>query len=202
MCSIFTMQPISRRSFLTWLAATLPAAAFVRRAHAAAIDDLAASPRTMRALGEAVLPSELGASGTTAAVNAFQQWIAGYREHAELLHGYGTSKLSYAGPSSAMRWAEQLDQLDAIAKKLDGRAFADLSLARRRGIVRTELLALKAERIPALARASHVALALLAHFYASPDATDHCYESKISRQTCRPLGTSSRKPLPLAGTRA
>src|SRR3954468_14478788 len=92
-----SVMPLSRRAFLGTLAAALPAAALVRRAHAAAVDDLAASPRTLHALGEAVLPSELGAPGIRAAVTDFQRWIAGYRENAELLHGYGTSALEKSG---------------------------------------------------------------------------------------------------------
>src|SRR4051812_42640201 len=73
-----SVMPLSRRAFLGTLAAAIPAAAFVRRAHAAAVDDLAASPRTLLALGEAVLPPELGTRGTRAAVSDFQRWIAGY----------------------------------------------------------------------------------------------------------------------------
>lgn len=196
------MSSLSRRAFLGWLAAVVPLAALVRRAHAAAIDDLAASPQAMQALGEAVLPSELGASGTTAAVLAFQRWISGYREHAELLHGYGTSKLESSGPTPATKWSGQLGQLDAIAMKAGGRRFADLPVARRREIVMAELAAIKADRIPTVGRAPHVALALLGHFYASAEATDQCYQSAIGKQTCRPLGASLRKPLPLAGSRS
>ena len=196
------MQPLSRRAFLAWLAATVPAAAVVRRAHAAAVDGLAADPRTLRALADVVLPSALGARGTSAAVSAFQHWIAGYRENAELLHGYGTSSLGFSGPTPATTWAAQLVDLDTKARKEGGRAFADLPVARRRGMVEAQLAAITAERIPALGRAPHVALALLAHFYASPEANDLCYESQIGRQTCRPLGASSRKPLPLAGSHA
>jgi hypothetical protein len=196
------MTHLSRRAFLGWMAATLPAAALVRRAHAAAIDDLAASPRTMQALGEAVLPSELGTAGTAAAVAAFQRWIAGYRDGAELLHGYGTSALEFAGPTPATRWMRQLDELDATARRANGRSFADLPADRRREIVRDELSALKANGIPAVGQAPHVALALLGHYYASPEATDRCYGAEIGRQRCRPLGASARKPLPLAGGRA
>ena len=196
------MTSLSRRAFLGWLAAAVPVATLVRRAHAAAIDDLAASPQAMQALGEAVLPSELGTSGTTAAVLAFQRWIAGYREHAELLHGYGTSKLESSGSTPATKWSAQLDQLDATAMKVGGRRFAELPVARRRELVSAELAAIKADRIPAVGRAPHVALALLAHFYATAEATDLCYESAIGKQTCRPLGASVRKPLPLAASRS
>ncbi|MEP6731847.1 MAG: hypothetical protein ABJE10_14465 [bacterium] len=184
------MPPLSRRAFLGWLAASVPAAAIVRRAHALAVDDIATSPRTMRALGEVLLPAELGKLAITREVDRFQQWIAGYREGAELLHGYGTSKLEYAGPTPATRWAAQIDQLRA-------KGFDQLPLDRRREMLQSDLLALKVDRIGSIGRAPHVAVALLAFFYASPAATDLCYEAKIGRQTCRPLAGSSRKPLPL-----
>ena len=195
------MPILSRRAFLGTLAAAVPAAALVRRAHAAAIDDLAASPRTLHALGEVVLPSELGASGIRAAVNDFQRWIAGYRENAELLHGYGTSALEKSGPTPATRWAAQLDALDATARKQGARSFAALPLERRREIVRAELGALKVDRMPAVGRAPHVAFALLAHWYDTPDAVNRCYAARIDRETCRPLAVSPRKPLPLAPVR-
>jgi hypothetical protein len=185
------MPLLSRRAFIGWLAASVPAATLVRRAHALAIDELADSPRTLHAVGEAVLPSELGSGGIAAYVERFQRWIAGYRESAELLHGYGTSKLEYAGPTPATRWAAQLAQLEA-------KAFATLPLERRREILRADLLALKIERLGTVGQAPHVAVALLAHFYASAEATDLCYEARIGKQSCRPLASSSRKPLPLA----
>jgi hypothetical protein len=122
------MPTVSRRAFLAALAAALPSAGLVRRAHALAVDHLAADPRTLRALGDVVLPSELGPARTTAAVAAFQRWIAGYRERAELLHGYGDSALSFAGPTPATRWAQQLDRLDADARSAHGAAFANLPL--------------------------------------------------------------------------
>ena len=196
------MSRLSRRAFLGALAAAVPAAALVRRAHAAAVDDLAASPRSLHALGEAVLPSELGRAGTLAAVAGFQRWIAGYRENVELVHGYGTSALERSGPTPATRWAAQLDALDRTARAQGARSFAALPLDLRREIVRRDLEALKADRIGAVGRAPHVALALLAHWYDTPDATDRCYQARIGKESCRPLAASARKPLPLAGVRA
>ena len=196
------MPTVSRRAFLAALAAAVPSAALVRRAHAVSVDHLAADPRTLRALGDVMLPTELGAARTAAAVAAFQRWIAGYREKAELLHGYGDSALSFAGPTPATRWAQQLDRLDADARSAHGKAFADLPLDVRRRTVTALLNDMKADRIPAVGRAPHVALALLAHWTASPEATDLCYRAQIGRQTCRPLGAQARKPLPLAPERA
>ncbi len=193
------MTRLSRRAFLGALAAAVPAAALVRRAHAAAVDDIAASPRTLHALGEAILPSELGRAGTVAAVVAFQRWIAGYRENVELLHGYGTSTLERSGPTPATRWATQLDALDRTARAEGARSFAALPLERRREIVRGELVSVKGDRLPSVGRAPHVALALLAHWYDTPDATDRCYDARIGKESCRPLAASTRRPLPLAG---
>lgn len=195
------MASLSRRAFLGTLAAALPLATFVRRAHTAAVDELAASPQTLRALGEAVLPAELGPAGTLAAVAAFQGWIAGYREGTELVHGYGTSALARSGPTPATRWASQLDALDRTARRMGSPSFAQLTRARRRAVVGTELKALKVDRMPPVGRAPHVALALLAHWYASSDATDRCYGARIGTLSCRPLSASLRKPLPLAGSR-
>ena len=192
------MQPLSRRAFFGWLAAAVPATALVRRAHAAAIDHLASGPRTLHALGDTVLPSELSASGTAAAVARFQQWMTGYREGVEVVHGYGTSQLGYTGPTPATKWSAQLDRLDTSAKSLHGRAFNDLTRAQRRALVERELAAMKPDRLPAVGRAQHVALALLAHFYGSPQAIDLCYGAHVGRQTCRPLATQGRRPLPLA----
>ena len=193
---------ITRRAFLGWLASTVPASALVRRAHALSVDALASSPRTLRALGDAVLPAELGSEATAAAVERFQRWIAGYRDNAELVHGYGTSVLERAGPTPATRWAAQLDQLEARAQRQHRHSFDALTLDQRRLMLRTELSTMNAERIGAVGNAPHVALALLAHYYASPEATDLCYEAAIGQQTCRPLAASSRKPLRLAPRRA
>ena len=195
------MSWLSRRAFLGSLAAAVPVATFVRRAHAAAILELTASSETLHALGAAILPSELGSAGIASAVNAFQYWISGYREHAELVHGYGTSALAYAGPTPATRWATQLDALDRAARHDGSRSFSTLPLERRRAMVRSQLSGLTITGMPAVGRAQHVAIALLSHWYGSSDATDRCYRAAIGTQQCRPLATSARVPLPLAGGR-
>jgi hypothetical protein len=193
------MPLLSRRAFAGTLAALLPTASLVRLAHAAAVEHLARDPRTLRALGAAILPSELGEAGIAAAVTAFDRWTTGYREGAELVHGYGTSTLERTGPTPATRWTAQLDALDAAARRAHARPFASLTVAQRRSLVQADLGAVKADRLPPIARAPHVALGLLAHFYGSAEATDLCYEARIMRQHCRPLAASTRAPLPLAG---
>src|SRR5258708_13290965 len=119
-----------------WLAGLIPAPAIVRRAHAASIPYLAAAPDTLNALGGAVLPSELGSALTAQVVAGFRRWIDGYRENAELNHGYGNSRLRFSGPTPATRWTKQLDDLDAGARAAHGGSFAALTVGQRRDICR------------------------------------------------------------------
>ena len=140
------MPLVSRRAFLGTLAAAIPAATFVRHAHAAAVRGLGTSTGALHALAESVLPSELGRAETARVVGDFQRWLAGYREGVELLHGYGTSRLERAGPTPATRWMTQLDALDAAARRRIGRhaSFASLGIAERRQLVQRALDDIKA----------------------------------------------------------
>lgn len=188
---------ISRRRFLASLAAAVPAAALARRAHAAAVAHVQSNPATLDALAEAVLPAQLGRAGIRRAAAAFRDWGAGYHENAEIVHGYGTSRLRATGPTPLTKWTSQLDALDAPAKSAHGRAFSQLTVAERADLVRQALHDERIDRMPAVAGASHVALALLAHFYGSSEAADLCYQAHIGRETCRPLAAQARKPLPM-----
>jgi hypothetical protein len=191
------MPTLSRRTFLASLAAAVPLAVVVRRAHAAAVVHLASEPATLDALAEAVLPSALGRAGIAKEVAAFREWGAGYREGAEVNHGYGTSRLRSLGPTPLTKWTTQLDELDARAQSKHQRNFRDLPVADRVALVRAVLEGQRMDRMPGIADASHVSLALLAHFYDSSAANDLCYEAKIGKATCRPLAASTGKPLPM-----
>jgi len=187
----------TRRGFLASLAATVPLAVIVRRAHAAAVEHAQADPATLDALAATVLPAKLGRAGITREAAAFRDWAARYRENAELVHGYGTSRLRATGPTPFTRWSAQLDQLDADAQRLYQRRFRELGGPEREQLVREALKAERVDRMPAVVDANHVALALLAHFYDSPGAADLCYEAQIGKQTCRPLAAQSSKPRPI-----
>lgn len=192
------MPTLSRRRFLASLAGALPVAIIVRRAHAAAVAHIAADPATLDALAEVVLPSAaLGKAGLTKEIAAFRKWGAEYREGAEVNHEYGSSRLRMLGPTPMTRWSTQLDDLDAAAKTKYQKAFHELSAGDRADLVRTALQGQRLDRMPGIADASHVALALLAHFYSSTEANDLCYEARIGKQTCRPLAQQARKPLPM-----
>lgn len=185
---------LGRRQFLGWMAGVLPAAAFVRRAHAAAIAELSAAPETLDALGLAILPAELGDAQIRRIVASFRRWLDNYKEAAELNHAYGSSRLSFAGPTPATRWMPQLDALEASAQKAHGRSFAAITVEQRRAIVREALAAERGAGMPAADRANHIAAALLGFFFTSSQATDLCYRVSIGRQTCRPLAKSPVKP--------
>ena len=194
---VMPMPALSRRRFLAALASTFPLAAIVRRAHAAAIAELESDPATLDALAEAVLPSTLGRAGARRAAAAFRAWGVGYREKAELVHGYGTSRLRASGPTPVTRWALQLDDLDARARTDHQQSFRELTIPERAAIVRAVLQGQRLDRMPSIVGAGHVAIALIAHFYESPAAQDLCYGAQIGRETCRPLAAQARKPLPL-----
>ncbi len=193
-----------RRRFVGLLAAlvTLPYAA---RAHARRVfrrgrshDDL--SQAMVRALGEALLPSELGRGRTEIASDAFWRWMNGYREGAELLHPYGSPRLSYARPSPIPGWTKDLQALDAAARAKHGAGFAAISASNRQALVREALQDFKGDQLPNVVSAPHIALGMLAHFYGSSEATDLCYRAEIGRNKCRPLAHNGRKPLPLASS--
>ena len=190
--------PASRRTVLGWLAALLPTTTGFRHTlpwlrSLERLDDA-----LLLALASAILPSEIGADGIRRAADSLQRWIAGYRPGAELNHGYGSARIRTSGADPSVRWALQLRSLDADARRVHGQGFAAASPEQRRALVRVQLAAERATSIPGdLAGAAHVALALLASFYRSPDATDLCYEAAIAPGACRPLQQVTQRPVPL-----
>lgn len=183
---------LSRRQFVAWISSAVPLALVARRADALAARWMTDDALILRAVSEAVLPTEIGRDGAARAAREFQQWVDDYRDNAEIVHGYGTSALSVAPPSPRAKWAAQL---------LAWRRFPEMSLDDRRAAVRAAVRAVKLERMPAVNDAPHVSIALLSHFYHSSAANDLCYQAQIGRELCRPLAAVSRKPLPLAGRR-
>lgn len=151
----------------------------------------------LAAVGEAVLPAELGADGVARAVGEFQRWMDGYRPGAEANHGYGTGRIEQLPADPRPQWRSQLAALDADASRT-GPSFSALPRERRQALVRAALQDEHGDALPNPLLARHVALALLAHFYDSPAATDLCYDVQIGRQQCRPLSAQRQQPVPLA----
>ena len=193
----------ARRSFLARVAgmlAALPlidrhAEQFARRSRSIATQPNATQ---LGALAAAVLPAELGPAGTSRAVADFQRWMDGYRPGAEINHGYGTGTIDRLDADPRPRWRAQLSALEADARRAGGRSFATLPVEHRQTIVRAALAGERGETLPSPLAARHVAVALMAHFYESPLATDLCYESEIGRQQCRPLAAQRQQPVAIA----
>ena len=159
----------------------------------------ALDPVLLRALGDAILPELLGDAGRLRAVGSFSTWLARYTPVAEEMHGYGDAEITYTPSDPAPGWNSQLAGLDLLARRKHRRGFARLGVPLRRDVVRTQLDRVSGARLPSnpLA-ASHVAIALLAHWAASSEATDLAYEARILKGNCRVLAETSRAPLPLA----
>jgi hypothetical protein len=161
-------------------------------------------PRTLNgpllaALGDAVLPDSLGAAGRARTVRSFTGWLAGYKPVSEEMHGYGNQEITYTVSDPAPGWNAQLEGIDTLARRKYRRGFVALDVATRRELVRSQLARQRGGGLPAnpLA-ATHVAIALLAHWAESSEATDLVYGVQIAKDNCRVLADSPRKPLPLA----
>jgi len=161
----------------------------------------ALDPLLLRALGDAILPEMLGEAGRTKAIAAFATWLARYTPVAEEMHGYGYAEITYTPSDPAPGWNAQLAGLDLLARRKHRRGFARLGVPLRRAVVETQLARSSVGRLPSNPLAApHVAVALLAHWAASSEATDLAYEARIMKGNCRLLSETSRAPLPLAST--
>jgi hypothetical protein len=150
----------------------------------------------IRALADVVLPGEIGAEGRDAVVKAFVDWHAGYRPGADADHGYGFTRLRRTGASPAARYAEQLDGLDAEARRR-GHSLADLPIDDRHSLVEAAIAAAGIERLPPRPDGRHVAVDLMGFYFNSGEANDHCYRARIGRDTCRGLEGSDERPATL-----
>ena len=204
-------SPEGRRSFLKVagaLAATAAAGCRLetRTPDAVAIntnDRLNGFDRTvLDAVGETVLPGELGEKGRDAAIGQFIAWSDGYDPVAEEMHGYGYSDIRYLPPDPAPAWRAQLSALDLLARKSRQKPFARLSIEARRELLGIAINGQGGERLPAPLDAQHIAIALLAHWASSPDAWDLALGAKVLPGTCRVLSDANAKPLPITGLRA
>lgn len=153
---------------------------------------------SLDALAECVLPAELGADGIRDAATRFVTWIDGYEPVAEEMHGYGYADIRYLPADPAPAWRAQLQALDTLARKTTRTAFAQLPIDRRRDVLAAALRGETGERLPSPLGARHVALALLAHWSASPDAWNRALGVQVTPLSCRTLDGATRKPLPVA----
>jgi len=154
-------------------------------------------PALLRLVGALALPSELGDRGREQAVQGFERWAYGYGPVPELNHGYGTSEIRYGPADPVPAWGAQLQALDLEAVKRTGAGFDTLTSDARAEILRRQL-GDEGPAVPDPLQARHVAVALLAWWLATPDATDRCYGVLISPQTCRGIANAPQEPEALA----
>lgn len=153
------------------------------------------------AVGEAVLPSELGEKRRDVAIGQFIAWADAYDPVAEEMHGYGYSDIRYLPPDPAPAWRAQLAALDVLARKSRHKPFARLAPDVRRELLGIATRGDVGERLPSPLEAKHIAIALLAHWASSPDAWDLALGAKVMPGTCRVLADANAKPLPILGLR-
>ncbi len=206
-----SITPNTRRAFLkvagVLAASTAAGCQFETRIPEAQVS--AAGDRTtgfdralLDAVAEIVLPSELGSKGRDVATGAFVAWADGYDPVAEEMHGYGYSDIRYLPPDPSPTWRSQLTALDLLAKKSRQKPFAQLEPSPRRELLDLALKGHGGDRLPAPLDATHIAIALLAHWASTPDAWDLAYGAKITPDSCRVLADATPRPLPIAGLRA
>lgn len=195
----------NRRTFLAQAAATIAAGGAVAgkpRPASAQAPPRALGVPMLAAIGDAVLPESLGAAGRARAVRAFSAWIAAYHPVTEEMHGYGNAEITYTPADPAPGWNAQLEGLDLLSRRKHRRGFAALDVPARRVLLKAQLAQLsrqRGDRLPSNPLvAPHVAIALLAHWADSSEATDLAYGVRIGKGECRVLADSPHKPLPLA----
>ena len=188
----------SRRTFLKQSAATVAAASLAGCAPSSPEGSDALVPATLRAVGEAILPEELGADGRERAVTAFELWAEGLEPVAEMAHPYLVPETVYTGPDPRPGWAAELRALEIESGKRFGTSFGEAGVPERRLLLEAHVRG-AGPGFGRPANAGHVAVALAAHFFASPVATDICYGRLIAKQQCRGLAGAGDEPAPLAG---
>jgi len=187
----------SRRGFLKQSVATVAAASVA----ACAPEDGRNPPTTpsplpsttLRAVAQAVLPAELGDDGQQRAVAAFERWSDGLEPVVELAHPYLVPETRYSGPDPRPGWTAQLQGLEKESRSRFGTGLPDLDIHTRRTLL-TRAVEETGSGLGAPANANHVAIALMAHFFASPLATDLCYRRTIAKQQCRGLDGATAEP--------
>jgi hypothetical protein len=153
---------------------------------------------TLEALGRVVLPATaLGDAGITPAIDDFLAWLDAFEPVTELDHPYYSSDINYGPPDPAPLWGAQLEALDIEARRRFDTDFSALEEGRRRFVLLRQLPQHVPAELPFAANAPHVAIGLLAWFYATPEANDLALEAKVGRESCRGLETGPDEPAPL-----
>jgi len=152
----------------------------------------------LEAVGRMVLPrSALGDAGVSRVISGFSTWLEGFEPVAEKDHPYDAGEILYGPPHPAPLWGAQLEALDIEANKRFGTPYEAIGEARQMEILRRQLPKHLPENMPYAGEATHVAIGLIAWFYATPEANDLALDAKVGRETCRGLASGAIRPEPL-----
>jgi hypothetical protein len=191
---------MTRRTLLRWaalLAATWPLSslkvlALARRQSTRLTPEHAA---TLRAVADVVLPSTLSIDERQLAVTLFADWVANYREGAEVGPGYGSPRLRTTGPSPASAYPAQLAALEAAARAGGAASFNAASLEARRGIIEAALTTpQRITQLPARPNGQHVVADFMGLFFHGQQGYNLAYRAPINREECRGLAGSEKAP--------
>lgn len=169
-------------------------------------DERAAEPVAEEGLDRAILDTvarivlprtTLGDAGSVRVVDEFLTWLDGFEPVSERDHPYGDGEILYGPPDPAPLWQSQLEALTLEADKRYGATFVDIDEARQREILERQLPEHIPDDMPYAGAASHVAIGLVAWFYATPEANDLALQAKVGRETCRGLASGATRPGPL-----
>ncbi len=185
-------MPVSRRDVLKTLSAA-PMAVGTSRLQSG-VSPLQAEDSALHAIAEIVLPEE---ADRVAAVRAFKDWIADYKEGADTDHGYGNTRVRPTGPSPARNYHAQVAALDSAARAQGAASFAAAPREQRRALIEAAVSEANVERLSARPTGAHIATDLMGHYFYSPPANDLCYRAAIGRDACRGLPGSDKPPMPL-----
>jgi len=155
---------------------------------------------TLREIAPTVLPSSLGAARIAAIVDKFIAWTRDYRESVPLMHGYGHPRLQKTPATPAPRYVSQLAAMDAEVRARGAR-WSAIDLESRRTILDAALTRAGVRNLPQRPAGEHVVADLMAFYFRSTEANDHCYSAAIQRGICRPIAVTTSKPGPLGGQR-
>lgn len=159
---------------------------------------------TLHAVAATVLPASIGGAKIRDVSDKFVAWTRGYREGVALAHGYGHPRLVKSGASPVPGYVRQLAALEAEALRHSsgqapgkGGRWAALDLETRRAILDAALAQAGVRSLPPRPMGQHVVADLMAFYFRSSAANDDCYRAMISREVCRPIAITTRRPQPL-----
>ena len=191
---------MTRRTLLRWaaaLAATWPLSslkvlAVARRQPTRLTPEHTA---TLRAVADVVLPSTLSIDDRQLAVTLFVDWVANYREGAEVGPGYGSPRLRTTGPSPTAAYPAQLAALEAAARAGGAASLNAASLETRRGIIEAALTTpQRITQLPAHPNGAHVVADFMGLFFHGQQGYNLAYRAAINRDECRGLAGSEKAP--------